>query len=240
MSSEQELRTFVIIGLGGVGGFVMRLLVPYLWYKDAGDLILAVDGDEFEHKNKARMAFIMVGPKSVVLANELIPIYGNRVGMKARHEYVDEKNIDEMVMDGDIVFCCPDNHKTRRVVERHCMTLDNVSLFSGGNDGIEGVHAGTFGNIQVYLRENGRDVTNPLSAFHPEIRDPQDKMPQEIGCLEQAQSAPQLVFTNAQVAVSMLSAFYAWERGALGHEEAYLDIETGRVQPVVRKLRVQH
>ncbi len=239
MSSDQEPREFVIIGLGGVGGLVMRLLTPYLWYTNLADMIIAIDGDEFELKNKARMAFTDVGPKSEVLCDELRPIYGNRVSMMPRHMYVDESNIDEVIHEDAIVFCCPDNHKTRRLVEKHCQKLDNMVLFSGGNDGVEGEKDGTYGNVQVYIRTNGTDVTNSLSAFHPEIRDPQDKMPQEIGCLEQQQSAPQLVFTNAAVAVSMLSTFYAWERGALGHEEVYLNVETGRVHPVARKLQVR-
>lgn len=231
------MRTFVIIGLGGVGGLVLRLLTPYLWHKNDEDLILAVDGDEFEHKNKARMTFSEVGPKVTVLVNELVPIFGNRVEFAKIFEYMDEKNIGDFVKEEDVVFCCPDNHKTRRIVELQCQKLENVVLFSGGNDGVEGEKTGTYGNVQVYIRENGADVTNTISAYHPEIANPQDKLPQEIGCMEQAHSAPQLVFTNAQVAVGMLSAFYAWERGALGYEEAYLDIEKGKVQPVARKLR---
>ena len=239
MSEPDEPKVHVIIGLGGVGGLVMRLLAPYLWYKNGENILHAVDGDEFEHKNKARMAFTEVGPKAKVLVNELDPIYGSRVAMSYKHVYVDEENIHEVIREGDTVFCCPDNHKTRRLIEVHCQTLDDVALFSGGNDGVEGDKDGTFGNVQVYLREGGKNVTNPISTYHPEIKDPTDKMPQEIGCMEQAASAPQLVFTNAQVAISLLAAYYAWERGALGYEEAYLNIETGRVQPVARKLRNQ-
>ena len=239
MSEPDEPKVHVIIGLGGVGGLVMRLLAPYLWYKNGDHTIIGVDGDEFEHKNKARMAFTNVGPKSKVLCDELRPIYETRVELTAKHMYADEENIGHIIREEDIVFCCPDNHKTRRLVELRCQELDDVALFSGGNDGVEGDKDGTFGNVQAYLREGGKNVTNPISLYHPEIRDPRDKMPHEVGCLEQANSAPQLVFTNAQVAVSLLSAYYAWERGALGHEEAYLNIETGRVQPVVRKLRSQ-
>jgi hypothetical protein len=233
------MKVYVIVGLGGVGGLVMRLLTPYLWHKNDGSLIIGIDGDEFELKNKARMAFSDTGPKSEVLVKELEPIYGGRVEFRPKHLYLDDTNVAEAIESGDVVFCCPDNHKTRRLVEKHVMTLDEIALFSGGNDGVEGEKTGTYGNTQVYLREGGKDLTNPLSAFHPEIRDPQDKLPQEIGCMEQAHSAPQLVFTNAAVAVSMLSAFFAWERGVLEHEEAYLDIETGRIHPVARKLQVR-
>jgi molybdopterin/thiamine biosynthesis adenylyltransferase len=226
----------VIIGLGGVGGLVMRLLTPYLWHQGRGDVILAVDGDTFELKNKARMAFSTAGPKAKVLVDELRPIYGDQVELVSLDTYVDEDNIGKVIREGDTVFCCPDNHKTRRLIELHCQKLDDVALFSGGNDGVEGEKTGTYGNVQVYTRSNGVPAMNTLSQFHPEIRDPQDKLPQEVGCMEQAHSAPQLVFTNAAVASAMTSAFYAWERGALGYEEAYLDIETGRVQPIARKI----
>jgi hypothetical protein len=114
------------------------------------------------------------------------------------------------------------------------MRLRNVVLFSGGNDGADDPSAGTFGNVQAYVRSDGRNVTNPLSAFHPEIARPADRVPNARGCAAATPSEPQLLFTNAAVASAMLGAFYAWRCGKLAYEEACLDIVEGSMVPVQR------
>jgi molybdopterin/thiamine biosynthesis adenylyltransferase len=229
----------VIIGLGGVGGWVLRILAPYLWC-EAGNTsrryVLCIDGDTFEHKNRARMLYQEEGPKALVLTNEMNRMFESRVTFDPEHVYVTAENISKYIREGDIVFCCPDNHKTRKLVEDHCKTLENVALFSGGNDGTNDASAGTYGNVQVFIRSGGKNTTNPLSQYHPEIAEPVDKLPHEMSCEELAQSAPQLVFTNAAVATSLTAAFYAWGQGALSWEEAYLDIQEGRVLPVARQV----
>ena len=103
-------------------------------------------------------------------------------------------------------------------------------------DGIEDGRTGTFGNVQVYLRRSGRDVTNPITRFHPEIHGAADMRPDELGCAEQVHAAPQLLFTNLAVAAAMLGAFYAWLSGTLAYEELYLDVAVGRMTPVIRGL----
>ena len=105
------------------------------------------------------------------------------------------------------------------------------------NDGaVEGKSGGTFGNVQIYLREDGRDRTNAMTRFHPEIARPADRRPDQDGCADLAPSAPQLLFTNLTVAAAMLGTFHAWLAGTLDWEEVYLDIAQGRMTPVKRAL----
>jgi hypothetical protein len=151
--------------------------------------------------------------------------------------YLTPSNAAAFIQEGDVVFCQPDNHATRRLVERRCMRLAEVALFSGGNDGVEDGKTGTYGNVQVYLRAGGRDLTNPISRFHPEIAHPADRPPGGRGCAAAAAGAPQLLFTNAAVAAALLGAFYAWRSGRLAYEEAYFDILSGRMVPVRRMCR---
>jgi hypothetical protein len=227
---------YVVIGLGGVGGIVLRLLVPFLHSQEERATVLAVDGDVFEERNRSRMLFGRPGPKAVVLAEELSAAYGDRISILPVPRYVTARNARGLFGEGDVVFCQPDNHATRRAVERACMRLSDMALFSGGNDGVENGKTGTYGNIQVYLRRRGRDVTNPISRFHPEIARPADQLPTGRGCAAMAASAPQLLFTNAAVAAAMLGAFYAWRAGRLDYEEAYLDILVGRTTTARRAL----
>lgn len=144
--------------------------------------------------------------------------------------------MDSLLAEGDVVFLAPDNHATRLVVERGCMRLRDVALFSGGNDDVAEGRTGTYGNVQIYLRSDGCDRSNPLSAYHPEIARPADRVPAP-GCAAALPSAPQIVITNAAVAAALLGAFYAWRSGTLDWEEAYLDVLSGRVVPVQRQLR---
>jgi hypothetical protein len=227
---------YVIVGLGGIGGLVLRLLVPFLHHERAEATVLCVDGDSFEPHNRARMWFEELGPKASVLAEELARDYGDRVTLIPIPHYVTPRRATSLIQEHDVVFCTPDNHATRRLVERRCGRLEDVALFSGGNDGVDENRSGTFGNVQIYLRAGGRDVTNPLSTFHPEIRDPGDRVP-GAGCDATTPSAPQLLFTNAAVAAALVGAFYAWRQEALAYEEAYLDVVTGRHVPVERKLQ---
>ena len=236
-ASRATPERYVLVGLGGVGGLVLRLLVPFLHGAGERATVLAVDGDRFEEVNRDRQIFDRLGAKAVVLCEELAERYGDRINLVPIPEYVTPQRARWIIAEGDVVFCQPDNHATRRTLERRCARLRDVALFSGGNDGVEAGAGGTRGNVQIYLREAGRDVTNRLSAYHPEIARPADLPPERQGCTAAIPAAPQLLFTNAAVAAALLGAFYNWRRGELHYEEAYLDISTGHGRSVQRALR---
>jgi hypothetical protein len=121
-----------------------------------------------------------------------------------------------------------DNHASRLLVSRHAATLRDLTLISGGNDYEDG-------NVQVYVRQNGADLTPSLTRYHPEIARPADRNPAELSCEElMAAGAPQLLFANLTVAALMLNAFYAWRQGALDYSEVYLDIVRNISRPVTR------
>lgn len=232
---EFEPRRHVVIGLGGIGHHVLRLLAQFLHSRKRRLTILAVDGDTFEPGNKTRMQFRSYGPKARVLVEEVGEDYGDVLTLLPVEDYVTPENIASVVGPGDVVLCQPDNHMTRRLVEQRCAELDDVVLFSGGNDGVEDGNTGTYGNVQVYLRAGGIDLTNPISRFHPEIAQPADKLPTDKGCAEQQASAPQLLFTNLAVASAMLAAYFAWTERRLAYEEVYLDILPASMVAVSRK-----
>jgi hypothetical protein len=231
-----DARRHVLIGLGGIGGLVARLLTPYLHHRGGRTTVVCVDGDRFEERNRSRQWFESLGPKATVLVAELGRAYGDRVRLVAEPSYLTGRNARALLRSGDVIFCQPDNFKTRHLVELRCARLRDVALFSGGNDSSDDASEGSFGNVQIYLRAHGRDRTNRLSTFHPEIAAPPDLLPTEQGCGAAARSAPQLLFTNAAVAVAMLGAYHAWSRGALAYEESYLDIVRGSHVPVRREL----
>jgi hypothetical protein len=234
MSSDEH---YVVIGLGGVGGIVLRSLVAYLRHRGKPCAVYAVDGDSFQERNRDRQSFDRLGPKAEVLAEELSVAYGDVVSIIAVPHYLTPQRARHLIGEADVVFCTPDNHATRRAVSARCGRLRDVALFSGGNDGVEDGKTGACGNVQIHLRVDGRNVTNPITVFHPEIAKPADRLPTQQGCGELASSAPQLLFANLAVASGLLGAFYSWRQDRLDYEEAYFDLLTGRSVPVKRAVR---
>jgi len=217
-----------VIGIGGIGCALLPHLARYLQASREAARFTLVDGDTFQARNGDRQAFAELGNKAKVKATELARQFED-VSFRAIPEFVTPENVGRIVRSGDVVFLGVDNHKTRRLVSDHCQGLADVTLISGGNDY-------TDGNVQVYLRCGGRDVTLPLTRHHPEIADPRDRSPHEMSCDELlVEAAPQLLFTNLTVASAMLNAFYAWRMGKLQYGEVYLDILEGKANPIPRQ-----
>jgi molybdopterin/thiamine biosynthesis adenylyltransferase len=205
------------IGIGGIGCALLPSLCRYLQYSGERARLTLIDGDRFERGNAARQAFSGLGNKAEVKCQELARDYES-LAFRSAPEYVTEDNVARLIGAGEVVFLMVDNHASRHLVSRHAASLADLSLISGGNDYEDG-------NVQVYIRQGGLDLTPSLTRYHPEIASPQDRNPAEMSCEElMAAGAPQLLFANLMVASLMLNAFYALRQGRLTYSEVYLDI----------------
>ncbi len=222
-----------VIGLGGVGCALVPYLAMFLKSLQAAYRLVLIDGDQFEEKNTHRMLFQKLGNKAEVKAAEIATSLGScDVSVVPVDQYILVENIEKLIREKDYVFLCVDNHPTRKLVSDHCSKLKNVVLISGGNEGIEPPkEKGTYGNVQIYLRKGGKDGTAALTRFHPEIANPQGKLPTEASCAELSLSVPQILFTNLAVASAMLNAFFAYIAGKLTYQEAKFDILEARMLP---------
>ncbi len=227
-----------IIGLGGVGSIAARygsLLVASLGSETR---LVLVDGDAFEFSNSNRMLFGAYGNKAAVVREELLPrCSGSTLSVVAIEEYVTPNNVGRLIRDGDIILLTVDNHATRKLVNDHCSRLEEVCLISGGNDGVGrdaagNVRRGTYGNVQLYLRREGADVTPPLTRHHPEIELPADHLPGDLSCTDLVAAVPQILFANLAVASAMLNALWLHLCGALHYGELAFDIADGLMRPV--------
>jgi len=207
-----------IIGLGGVGSILVERICRYINYSVNGELnVLLVDGDAYETKNYERQDFIRMGNKADVQADDLEVKFEN-IAFDVFESYINEDNVKDVIKSGDIVFICVDNHKSRMVINNYCKTLEDVTIISGGNEL-------TDGNAQLYVRKGGVDLSPDLCAYHPEIADPDDKLPDEMSCEELSKSEPQLYFTNLGVATLMCWLFYnSVIKGQHDRSEVYFDI----------------
>jgi molybdopterin/thiamine biosynthesis adenylyltransferase len=215
------------IGIGGIGCALLPFLCRYLQYSQARARLTLVDGDRFERSNAPRQAFSQLGNKAEVKALELAREF-EVLSFRAVPEYVTEANVGRLISAGEVVFLMVDNHASRNQVSRHAATLADLTLVSGGNDYEDG-------NVQIYVRRDGQDLTPSLTRYHPEIANPQDQNPAAMSCEElMAAGAPQLLFANLMVASLMLNAFYAIQQGRLNYSEVYLDIVQNVSRAVTR------
>jgi len=207
-----------IIGLGGVGSVLCEKISRFLNYAtDIEASLVLIDGDSYETKNYERQEFTQMGNKSEIKGGDLEDKFPN-ITLDYYPAYINQANIGEVIKTGDIIFLCVDNHKTRMITSKYCNLLDDVILISGGNELVDG-------NVQIYVRKGGKDLTPDLCAYHPEIEIPGDRLPEEMSCEELANSDPQLYFTNVWVATLMCGAFYnVVIRNEIGPSEIYFDM----------------
>ena len=224
----------VIVGLGGIGSVLARYLIIFLAALSDEFRVLLCDGDAFEPGNSYRMDVPSFENKATAMAAELSRAF-TRPGLSIRAlpQYLTAANAGQMIAPGDGVFLCVDNHASRKVASQRMSELADGVLISGGNEGIGPGERGTYGNVQVWVREGGIDTAGaPLDRFHPEIANPQDKNPDELDCMElAAQGTPQLALTNLALASAMLSALLRivmLPPGETMYDEICLDILDGK------------
>jgi len=228
------MKRIVIIGLGGIGTIFSNSLCRFINYSNAdlldGVHIHLIDGDEYEEKNYARQEFIGLGNKADMKMRELSRRF-KKIYFTTFDKYLNETNLPEHITEGDCVFLCVDNHKTRKVVSDYCSKLQNVILISGGNDW-------TDGNVQVYVRKDNKDLTPSLTMYHPEIENPDDKSPEDMSCEELSKVDPQLYFANLSAATMMCWAF--WNvviQNDIATSEVYFDLELMAARGVEREVK---
>lgn len=226
-------RRMIVIGAGGVGGWLIRGLASMLEYRDPGSMLLIVDGDNFEPKNKERQDFKNMGNKAQVRQAELQDNFPQTFivprpmwVVEEEVEMADEDGDDagstiaasKLLQDGDVVYCVVDNFACRKVVFDAAKQFDNIDVFTGGND------EAFFGSIYHYQRRDGVDVTDHPAEWHPELINPPDRNPGELSCQERAEidGGTQFIGTNMMVASWLLCKthrhVFEGEDATLGNE----------------------
>ncbi len=222
----------IVVGDGGVGSNLLPYLVKTIKLDPSlPQEILIIDGDKVEPKNIARQDFTgtdVNAKKADASAEYLIGLASyvndNPIKISSLPVYLHEDTLD-VIKDGDIVFVGVDNYITRRIIDDYVKNFQDILVIYGGNEY-------TDGDVNVYYRKNGVEVTPRYSIRHPEILT-KDEFPDEKGCEEAVISSPQLLVTNLTVALYMLEVFYqvcVFKRTP--YIEKLFDIKTGEVRCV--------
>ena len=225
---------FVLIGLGGIGSNLVTNLARFSTYRRPPLPIVLIDGKSFRIGNQIRQHYYREGTNKAISAAEDLQRIFPDLDIRIHEAFITSSNASLFIKERDIVLSCLDNHSSRRDVSHRIEVLKNGILISGGNELVDG-------NVQIHIRNCYRDLTPPITYFHPEIAEPTDRNPADIGCNERVESTPQLLPTNALVASLMLAALSCtlnWSTGKSGlpaFDEQYFDIPSGNVKSYKRR-----
>lgn len=227
---------YYVVGLGGVGSIVARYLACFLNATGQVVPLTLIDGDSYEPKNAERQIFQEFGPKAAVQADSIRGFLAPG-GLMVEHleSYVLPDNIKDIIPEDSVVFLCVDHHGIRRLFSEHFESLSGGLLISGGNEGVEEPSGGTYGNIQVHVRQGGVNVTPTIASLHPEISEacPRKAEKALTDCTAALLSSPQILFANLAVASHMLNAFWSICASRLSYGECVFDISLGMARPQI-------
>lgn len=218
------MQDVVVIGCGGIGYYLVEPLVRFiehrhLDYDTEGTDVYLVDPDIIETKNAERQ----FGPKTVGKNKSaaLADLVAERVGPKyvALHPVGSAFSPRTVAgfrkwfwKEGITVLVCVDNHPTRLLVQEEASKLKDVTVITGGNDV-------TDGQVQIYVKRNGKELFPRIDHVHPEMKDAPGRFPDQISCTERVEETPQILWTNMAVALAMGCAFMAHMDGNLSYGE---------------------
>lgn len=240
-----EIKRFVLVGAGGIGTWLADGLARMLEFKYPGSALIIVDGDTYEEKNKERQSFSQMGNKAIATAHRLTSQFSKTMFIPVPKWVVDENfnGVDDpdspkikasaLITEGDVVFAVVDNFAARKIIFDAAQDLNNVDVFTGGNDDA------LFGNVYHYQRRDGHDVTDHPVNNHPEYENPPDKNPGELSCQDRAkiEGGTQLLATNMAVAAFLLGRVQKTIVFNQSPDEAeiYFDLGVGKAEPYDRR-----
>lgn len=242
--TENVDRRVIIVGIGGVGGILADLMVKILAFREPGAIMILVDGDFYESKNRERQDVTGYGNKAAVKAAS-IGVHYPEVFVAPMPKWVvpelpelEESEtkvaVAELIRDGDIVFSTVDNFAARALIFNYAEILDNIDVFTGGND------EAMAGSTYHYCRREGKNVTDPPREWHPELENPPDRNPGQLSCQEriEIEGGTQFVVTNAAVAAVLASRYqHCIIDGKMDSEaEIHFDLGMARMLPHERRV----
>lgn len=139
----------VVIGCGGLGGYLIELLA-----RAGVGYLRVVDGDVFCESNWNRQLLSEegnLGEQKADVAKKRVESINKNVQVEAIEQYIDEENAEDILEGCDLLMDGLDNIKTRRMLLQKCKELKITYIY--------GAIAGWYGQIATILPDsNGSDI----------------------------------------------------------------------------------
>lgn len=231
------MSNHIIVGCGGIGGWVVPLLSKM---KPKDDKLILMDGDTVEAKNFDRQMFL---PEHLGWnkAEALAATYGIEDFLP---RYL-QKDTRPEIQEGDWVWCCADNHPARA----ECLAwADDLYVLSVDHDHVYVVIGGNeyeYQEAYIYMPAwKELALADPRCVF-PEILTDKTGDPAYPDCTGLAQKAnPQLALFNYLAAGSMVHLWLfhtKWsdeteaENWPIGHSANRVKMQT-KVMPTLTEI----
>lgn len=218
------MEKYILIGAGGTGSNFLPTALTYLHAyhtnTDPNWEMYVVDGDNYEYKNLERQLFdpAFVGQNK---ADALVAQY-DRYPLISVPKFIGRDDLDDLISERSVVFIGVDNYSLRALLVEHAQKLKNVVLINAGNEKSDG-------SVQLWVREDGKNMTPPFTFHHPEITYVSKDDRSGMTCAEAAQipGGEQLILANMTAAQLMLHALWRFHSGAWkeGWTESVFDLE---------------
>jgi len=222
-----KYNRIVLVGCGGIGSHLAPPLIRYLASlanENRPKEFWFVDGDKYEEHNSDRQEFARFQTGENKAEAQRVKFQNVAPGMMdyyAYQEYIGEDNVEEIINNGTIVFIAVDNHVCRNIISKFCQTCDNVVLITGANELVNG-------NVQLFIRENCKNIVQPIEKRHPEIETRDDGDRSQMSCeeLEKLPSGGQVIFANHMASALMLQMFWnVFANQSFPFQEIYFDTQ---------------
>lgn len=201
----KNLKKVLVIGAGGTGSILIPQLARYLYsQKFTGKLVIA-DGDKYSESNLDRQSFnpSKIGTNKAEYQNMVIvsQLPGLQENVSFLDKYLSKADVTELVGEDTIVINCADNNAIRKYVEDRVGQLSNAAHICCGNEL-------RHGQVQVYLRRNGKDMTPTIFTDAPAFNsEKDDRSAMDCETLAALPSGGQLIASNMMCAALALNYF---------------------------------
>lgn len=225
--------TIAIIGLGGIGSWLVEPLIRFAKGRMEIKEIILIDGDHYSVGNQARQCIHpkLTGMNKASATALKMRQYFPRINFKEVPEFITKENIDVILEDRSylFIFNCCDNNYCRKILAEWVTVhqRDYITLFSGGNEV-------TDGNSHVHKVKHGSLYSKSLILSHPEVKDaPEDEDRGKMSCQQLANmpSSNQVIVTNFWVAAIMLQQFFL-QCENINLQETFFDIRTSAINAI--------
>jgi ThiF family len=221
-----KLHRYALVGAGGTGSILLPILARYLRSHHADDdwLLAVIDGDQVEGHNLSRQLFHEPDINTMKATAAAARTRDPRV--LAITEFIADDNIERILVEGTTILIAADNYTVRGRIERHVLSLENGVVINGGNEAATG-------SCQIWVRENGKNVTPPLSFLHDEIHSGGHD-PASLSCVELAAlpGGEQTIVANMASALWMLTALHKVLTGDIRWNDLQWDLVPGLIEAV--------
>jgi len=194
LSKKDQLKLkrahITVIGCGGIGGAAIEMLCRM----GIGKLTI-VDKDSFDVSNINRQimsSFSSVGKSKIQVTREKIHSINPFINVDAFETELDERNVNEILKDADIVIDALDNLMTRIIVSRFAYdskipfihgaihgTMGQITTFSHQTPTYEEIF--NLPSLNKYLDKN---VISEVDSLNKEVPPVIASVPNIVGCLQ--------------------------------------------------------